>query len=970
MFFVGTIISVFLITNTAYADPLTFSKTLSSVIATPNNTIEANNTDSSFVTVNLKDVGNANLALKSITLKILSGPVTPNITVVDCDNTSTPLSSPAISNANGNACFKITSIHPGEFTFQATNETDAVDLDDPEDIPSINFVDSATYINQSSYRWRNDDGDEANATSIEAENTPIYNGANEQNLRLRIGLKHNGANESKMLHLNTVTDTSNNNYIASFINQQTNYGYYLTASNPATIVKYDLENLTKVQELTFSTNGTVTAADIDQTNNFGYIAVKARSTSPTIIKLNLGTGNGVMSESGVFSPGVSSQTINQIAIDENNNLGYAITSSNDQALAIIKFKLPTLTQTALVNLNTVNNVQATSKILDSSNKFMYLSTNESPVKILKIDLNTDENQPPQDVNSMSLESNESVIDQAAAYDSNTGYAYFGTKTTPAKIIKIDINPNRTFQRIAALTLNENGLQGNAILDSENSVAYFANNENPAKIIKIDLSTFTHAPGTQSITLLQNDQNPSGIFNPKNGIIYYGLQTSPAKIYEIATQPIANFKLEQGSLSPSETNCASILSWSEISTGSNLWKLQNSTNINDGDSTTNVINLLSDTKPRFRSGKIQENTTPSQLLSIGRKQFTEMEYSLNSTVTTPTGTTYCLRTTNNISPSPGVSNKISYTNYAKITLGGITVNQSSGSTDIIEGTNQDTYTLGVFNPAALNTGDSVEITLTAPAGLTINPSVVTLTQQSQIATIKVTAQDNSIVDGTRKLTISHNITASNNSLFSSTTSIAPVIVTLTDYGSSSSNTQVNVTGSITMTTPTSFSFPSIASGAITPNFFRAQQEGGGNQIYQLQVEDGRGPGTDFQVQVQASSNFSNRISCIPLSAFYVGTSNLSNSLGFNDTIISPTNINNPSDATEYTNTLRRFGSTPSSNGCGGSMQAITLLDTTLTNNEIKGITTVDVNYLINYPEITEGLIPGDYQILLTFTKIES
>lgn len=109
---------------------------------------------------------------------------------------------------------------------------------------------------------------------------------------------------------------------------------------------------------------------------------------------------------------------------------------------------------------------------------LYVGTDESPAKIIKINLTSFEV-----VSRLILAAGEKEI--KALVVSGT-YLYAGLSTGPAKVVKIDLS---TFTRVGVLTFasKEDWLRDMAVVDS---YLYAILLTPPAKIVKVDLSTFT------------------------------------------------------------------------------------------------------------------------------------------------------------------------------------------------------------------------------------------------------------------------------------------------------------------------------------------------------------------------------------------------------------------------------------------------------------------------------------------------
>jgi hypothetical protein len=112
--------------------------------------------------------------------------------------------------------------------------------------------------------------------------------------------------------------------------------------------------------------------------------------------------------------------------------------------------------------------------------------------------------------------------QAAVIDTINGYAYYGTGSTPGKIIKIRLSD---FTRVGDITLlaGEGPLLA-AVIDENAGFAYFGTFTTPAKIIKIDLATFTRVADV-TLPLLDFPGLPF-ITTIRNGIGYFCSDSQP------------------------------------------------------------------------------------------------------------------------------------------------------------------------------------------------------------------------------------------------------------------------------------------------------------------------------------------------------------------------------------------------------------------------------------------------------------
>lgn len=126
--------------------------------------------------------------------------------------------------------------------------------------------------------------------------------------------------------------------------------------------------------------------------------------------------------------------------------------------------------------------------------------------------------------------------QSAVIDTVNGFAYYGTGSSPGKIIKIDL---ATFTRVGDITLGagEDVLIA-AVIDA--GFAYFGTFTVPAKIIKIDLSTFTRV-GDVTLPLIDFPGKPF-ITTVRNGIGYFFSDFQPGPAATIAAVRLSDLTL--------------------------------------------------------------------------------------------------------------------------------------------------------------------------------------------------------------------------------------------------------------------------------------------------------------------------------------------------------------------------------------------------------------------------------------------
>lgn len=121
-----------------------------------------------------------------------------------------------------------------------------------------------------------------------------------------------------------------------------------------------------------------------------------------------------------------------------------------------------------------------------------------------------------------------------------------------------------------------------------------------------------------------------------------------------------FQIEYGE---KDTACSAIATWHPLPTDNSLaWKVSDSSNINDGDPTTNVGGIF-DENTIFKTSQIKDSGNQTAPLTLASSDFTEIEYSLEATGNA-TEKAYCFRLTN-----AGATAQFNYVEYPEISIVG-------------------------------------------------------------------------------------------------------------------------------------------------------------------------------------------------------------------------------------------------------------------------------------------------------------
>ncbi|MFG3701916.1 S8 family serine peptidase [Micromonospora sp. NPDC047620] len=163
-----------------------------------------------------------------------------------------------------------------------------------------------------------------------------------------------------------------------------------------------------------------------------------------------------------------------------------------------------------------------SGLVDPAGRYAYFGTQTSPGRVVKVDLSTF-----QRVGAITLAEGENNLN-SAVIDPAGRYAYLGTGTAPGRIVKIDL---ATFQRVGTITLDsgENYLRS-AVIDPAGAYAYFGTGTAPGRVVKIDLNTFQRVDAATLSSGVDNLR--SAVIDPAGGYAYFGTGTAPGLVVKL------------------------------------------------------------------------------------------------------------------------------------------------------------------------------------------------------------------------------------------------------------------------------------------------------------------------------------------------------------------------------------------------------------------------------------------------------
>jgi len=114
----------------------------------------------------------------------------------------------------------------------------------------------------------------------------------------------------------------------------------------------------------------------------------------------------------------------------------------------------------------------------------------------------------------------------------------------------------------------------------------------------------------------------------------------------------NFRLEYGT---KVSTCANVSTWTDVGAVAGAWDMALSSNIADGN-TTNIVTAgngaVTDGNITFDGvGALRETSSESGAITLSNSEFTELEYSIEATTDSAFDTTYCFRVTDSGTPLP-------------------------------------------------------------------------------------------------------------------------------------------------------------------------------------------------------------------------------------------------------------------------------------------------------------------------------
>ncbi len=351
-----------------------------------------------------------------------------------------------------------------------------------------------------------------------------------------------------MRRVDAALSTENLPYLVSAVIDIANgYAFFGTDESPGTVVKIALgagaNPPSRVGTLTLNADEAyLYSAVIDAANGYAYFGT---STSPgRVVKVALGAGSTAPVRVGAVTLDAGEDVLSSAVIDTAN--GYAYFGTGTTPGQVVKVALGAGAalpmRVAAATLDAGENA-LNAAVIDTASGYAYFGTGTTPARVVKVALGAG-SAPPSRVGAATFNAGEDDIWNAGLIDVSNGHAYFGTHTSPGRVVKVALgagaNPPT---RVGAATLDfaETDLYAAAI-DTAAGYAYFGTLSVPGRLVKVTLGTGANPPTrVGAVTLDFNDWLlASAVIDPGSGYVYFGTTSrNPGQVIKVAVGAGAN-----------------------------------------------------------------------------------------------------------------------------------------------------------------------------------------------------------------------------------------------------------------------------------------------------------------------------------------------------------------------------------------------------------------------------------------------
>jgi hypothetical protein len=318
--------------------------------------------------------------------------------------------------------------------------------------------------------------------------------------------------------------------LSAVIDPAGRFAYVGTASEltgRARVVKIDLATFTRVGALVLDPGEwTPCSAVIDPSGRFAYFGVTADPAR--IVRVDLAT----FTRAGSITLHASEGPPNSAVMDPGGRYAYFGTGASPGR--VVKIDLATFTLAGTLRLETGED-DLRAAAIDPLGRYAYFGTRTEPGRVVVVDLPTF-----QRVNAVPLQPGEDHL-TTAVIEPTGRFVHFTTATVPARMVRIRATTSGrkpVFTRDGAITLDPGEDRVHvAVIDPTGRFAYLGTATRPARVVRIDLSTFSR---TGALTLQTSESYPgSAVLDPDGRFAYFGVDgggTRAGALVKVAVGP--------------------------------------------------------------------------------------------------------------------------------------------------------------------------------------------------------------------------------------------------------------------------------------------------------------------------------------------------------------------------------------------------------------------------------------------------
>jgi len=160
-------------------------------------------------------------------------------------------------------------------------------------------------------------------------------------------------------------------------------------------------------------------------------------------------------------------------------------------------------------------------VIDPEEDFAYFGSETNPAKIIKVRLSD-----LALMGTITLPAAQAYL-RAATIDTRHHFAYFGSSTTTGSIVKIDLE---NFTVASTLSFPGAGAVASAVLDTVANTGWFGTIDKPGKVVRVNLNTM-QVTNTLTLNIGENHLT-SAIYDPEDRLIYFGTETSSGVVVRV------------------------------------------------------------------------------------------------------------------------------------------------------------------------------------------------------------------------------------------------------------------------------------------------------------------------------------------------------------------------------------------------------------------------------------------------------